>query len=224
VDWKTIVDNLYGRGANLKGWVWVTENARGYSPELDVFPYNPEKAKELWDQVGLSDGVEIDIWTWESGEFPFLPQVAELVSKDWEDNLGIKANVNVGDQQPIKKAWNNRELPGSFLLRTNEARFDGTSITRGGFADPETAWRAVKDPRIEPWKRIFDRAGIALDHINPDTRDKRFTEAYKILRDQAHWYGPFSSNVPWGLGPRIKTYEPWILVPYFTAVWTTELN
>jgi len=63
-DWKTIVDNLYGRGTNLKGWVWVTENAMGYSPELDVFPYNPEKAKELWDQVGLSDGVEIEIWTW----------------------------------------------------------------------------------------------------------------------------------------------------------------
>ncbi|MEE8158962.1 MAG: ABC transporter substrate-binding protein [Dehalococcoidia bacterium] len=224
VDWKTIVDNLYGRGANLKGWVWVTENAMGYSPELDVSPYDPAKAKELWAQAGLTDGVEIDIWTWEAGDLPFLPKVSELVADYWEDNLGIKANVNVGDQQSIKKAWNNRQLPGSFLLRTNEARFDGTSITRGGYTNPKIAWRILDNPEVEPWKSIADIANRAIADVNIETRAQSFTETYKELREMAHWYGPFSSNIPWGVGPRIKTYEPWILVPYFTAVWTIELK
>lgn len=224
VDWKTIVDNLYGRGANLKGWVWVTENAMGYSPELDVSPYDPAKAKELWAQAGLTDGVEINIWTWEAGDLPFLPKVSELVASYWKDNLGIKVKVNVGDQQSIKKAWNNRLLAGSFLLRTNEARYDGTSITRGGYTNPNTAWRIVSDPAVEPWKSFADIANTAIGDVNTETRAQSFTDAYKLLREEAHWYGPFSSNIPWGVGSRVKSYEPWILVPYFTAPWTIELK
>ena len=224
IDAKLIAEELYGRGATLKGWAWATENALGYGPNLDAFPYDPAKAKELWAQAGLSDGVEINIWTWEAGSFPLLPQVAELVAKDWETNLGMKVNVEIGDQAAIKDRWNNRELPGDLLIGDNEARFDGTSITRGGFANPNTAWRAVKDARVEPWKTIADRAGIALDDINEATRHQSFNEAYEYLRDQAYYWGPFSSNVPWGVGPRLKSYEPWTLVPYFTAVWTIELK
>ncbi len=168
--------------------------------------------------------MEINIWTWEAGSFPFLPQVAELIARDWETNLGMKVNVEIGDQAAIKDRWNNRELPGDLLIRDNEARYDGTSITRGGFANPNVAWRAVKDPRVEPWKTIADRAGIALDDINDATRHQSFNEAYEYLRDQAYYWGPFSSNVPWGVGPRLKSYEPWTLVPYFTAVWTIELK
>ncbi|MCZ6535487.1 MAG: ABC transporter substrate-binding protein [Chloroflexi bacterium] len=224
-DVKLIADELYGRGATAKGWAWATGNALGYGPNLDHFPYDPAKAKELWAQAGLEgQTIEIGLWTWESGGFPFLPQVAELVAKDWEKNLGIKATVNVGDQQAIKKSWNNRELAGDLLIRENEARFDGTSITRGGFTNPDIAWRGIKDPRVEPWKRIADRAGIALDDLNTETRDKSFNEAYVFLRDEAYYWGPFYSNLPWGVGSRIKTYEPWSLVPYFTAVWTIELN
>ena len=132
--------------------------------------------------------------------------------------------MNVGDQQAIKKSWNNRELAGDLLIRENEARFDGTSITRGGFANPDIAWRGIKDSRVEPWKRIADRVGIALDDLNPETRDQSFNDAYVFLRDEAYYWGPFYSNFPWGVGSRVKTYEPWSLVPYFTAVWTIELN
>ena len=224
-DVKLIAEELYGRGATAKGWAWATGNALGYGPNLDHFPYDPAKAKELWAQAGLEGtNLEIDLWTWESGGFPFLPQVAELVAEDWEKNLGIKATVNVGDQSAIKAQWNNRELAGSLLIRENEARFDGTSITRGGFTNPETRWRGVKDPRIEPWKRISDRAEVALDDLNPDTRDQSFNEAYEFLRDEAYYWGPFYSNLPWGVGPRVKSYAPWTLVPYFTAIWTVELK
>jgi ABC-type transport system substrate-binding protein len=224
-DTQLIAEELYGRGATAKGWAWATGNALGYGPNLDAFPYDPAKAQDLWRQAGLEgQSLEIDIWTWESGSFPFLPQVAELIANDWEENLGIKATVNIGDQQAIKQSWNNRELSGGLLMRENEARFDGTSLTRGGFTNPDMPWRALKDSRIEPWKSIADRVGVALDDINPDTRDQSFNDAYEYLRDEAYFWGPFSSNLPWGVGPRIKSYEPWSLVAYFTAAWSIELN
>ena len=224
VDYKSIVENLYGSGATLKGWTWVTENALGYSPELDGRPYDPEKAKQLWAQAGLGDGLEFTIHTWDAGDLPFLPQVAELVASAWKENLGINATVEVGEQQSIKAAWNNRQYGGDVLIRTNEARYDGTSLVRGGYTNPDIAWRPISDPRIEPWKTIAAPVHLALNDLNPDTRPQSFNKTYIYLRELNYTWGPFSSNVPWGVGPRIKTYQPWTLVPYFTAVWTIELN
>jgi hypothetical protein len=153
-----------------------------------------------------------------------LPQVAELVAKDWEANLpGMSIEVNIGDQGAIKDVWNNREIPGDVLIRDNEARYDGTSITRGGFCNVGTAWRAVKDPAFEPWKTICGEASKALDDAS-STREASFQTAYKYLRDESLMWGPFFSNVPWGIGPRVASYEPWTLVPYFTAPWTIELK
>ena len=224
VDYASIAENLYGRGATLKGWTWVTANAMGYSPEIDAFPYDPEKAKQLWADAGLGEGVEITIHTWDAGDLPFLPQVAELVASAWTDVLGANVSVNVGDQQSIKAAWNNRQYAGDVLIRTNEARYDGTSITRGSYTNPDIAWRATSDSRVEPWKSIADRVHVALNDIDLETRPDSFTEVYKYLQDLSYTYGPFSSNVPWGVGPRIKKYEPWTLVPYLTGIWTIELN
>ncbi|MQG80599.1 MAG: ABC transporter substrate-binding protein [SAR202 cluster bacterium] len=225
-DFKTIGEELYGRGASLKGWAWATENALGYTPELDYYPYDPAKAAELWKAAGLGadNPVSIKIHTWEAGSFPMLPQVAELVAKDWEANLpGMSIEVNIGDQGAIKDVWNNREIPGDVLIRDNEARYDGTSITRGGFCNVGTAWRAVKDPAFEPWKTICGEASKALDDAS-STREASFQTAYKYLRDESLMWGPFFSNVPWGIGPRVASYEPWTLVPYFTAPWTIELK
>ena len=224
VDYASIVDNLYARGATRKGWTWVTQNAMGYSPEIDAFPYDPVKAKQLWADAGLGEGVEITIHTWDAGDLPFLPQVAELVASAWTDVLGANVSVNVGDQQSIKAAWNNRQYAGDVLIRTNEARYDGTSITRGSYTNPDIAWRATADSRVEPWKSIADQVHVALNDINPETRPDSFTDVYRYLQDLSYTYGPFSSNVPWGVGPRIKKYEPWTLVPYLTGIWTIELN
>ena len=49
----------------------------------------------------------------------------------------------VGDAAATRQQWNNREFPGDVLVRTNEARFDGTSITQGGYLNEAIAWRAV---------------------------------------------------------------------------------
>jgi ABC-type transport system substrate-binding protein len=76
-DTRAIQEALYGKGATHEGHGWATTNAMGYSSDLDGFPYDPAKAKELWAAAGLDETVTFKIWTWESGSFPFLPQVAE---------------------------------------------------------------------------------------------------------------------------------------------------
>jgi peptide/nickel transport system substrate-binding protein len=224
-DTRAIQEALYGKGATHEGHGWATTNAMGYSSDLDGFPYDPAKAKELWAAAGLDDSVTFKIWTWESGSFPFLPQVAELMVTDWKKNVGIDVDIEIGDQAAIKQSWNNRNLPGDMLIRDNEARYDGTSITVGGYCNHDTRWRMNEPETADGAARCKVIQDLALNHVvTGQEQHDNFNAAYKFIRDEGMHWGPFYSNVPWGAGKRIANYEPWKLVPYFTAPWTITLK
>ena len=231
IDRKTIVDNLYGRGGTMKGWGHVTPNSMGYSEALDPPAYDLDKAIALLKEAGIEDGkwkgeqVKFSIYTWEAGDTPLLPELSQLFRDAWVENLGFDVDVVVGDAAGTRQAWNNRELPGHVLVRTNEARYDGTSIVTGSWTNPEIAWRAIKGPDAEPFKRTtVPAARKALADINPDTRAASFNEAYKVLKDENLWWSAFFTNLPWGVGPTVSSYEPWKLVPYVTALYTVEMK
>jgi hypothetical protein len=73
-------------------------------------------------------GSKLNIHSWEAGEVPFLPAVAEVIADMWRTNLGIDREVIVGDATGIRVRRQSRELDGDFNLRSNEARFDGMSL------------------------------------------------------------------------------------------------
>ena len=224
-DTRAIQEALYGKGATHEGHGWATSNALGYSTDLDGFPYDPDKAAALWKSAGLDDSLTFKIWTWEAGAFPFLPQVAELMAADWKKNVGISVDIEVGDQAAIKQQWNNRSLPGDMLIRDNEARYDGTSITTGHYCNHDARWR-VNEPEVPDGAARCDKIKeLALNHVSQgDVRQQQFNDAYKFIKDESMHWGPFYANVPWGAGPRVANYEPWKLVPYFTAPWTISLK
>jgi len=229
---KEILEQLYGRGATQKGWAHVTPSSLGYSPELDPLPFDLRQAKALLAEAGIVDGkwngeqVSFDVYTWDAGDVPLLPELSQLFLDAWRFNLGFDVGIVVGDASRVRSQWNNRELAGNVIVRTNEARFDGTSLLSGGWANPDIPWRAINNPNSEPFASTSVSAvKRALEDINPHTRADSFNEAYRVLKDEHIWWSAFHSNVPWGFGPRVKTgsYRPWTLVPYLTAIWTIEL-
>ena len=224
-DTRAIQEALYGDGATHKGHGWATANALGYSSDLDGFPYDPDKAAALWKSAGLDESLTFKIWTWEAGSFPFLPQVAELMAADWKKNVGITVDIEIGDQAAIKQQWNNRSLPGDMLIRDNEARYDGTSITTGHYCNHDARWRVNEPETADGAARCDKIKELALNHVvTGQERHDNFNAAYQFIRDESMHWGPFSANVPWGAGPRIANYEPFVLVPYFTAPWSISLK
>ena len=237
LDKESIVNDLYSPQAiNADSWSHVTPNSLGWGENLRPRAYDLEKSAELLKSIGYggADGLDgtdangeqiaFKVYTWEAGDLPGLPDLAQLY-KDFWDELGWEVEVVVGDAAATRQAWNNREYPGDVLVRTNEARYDGTSITQGAYNNKAIAWRAIDDPEKEPWASTTTPVVIkGLSDLNEATRQQSYNEMYAYLYDQAYWGDGFNTNVPWGMGPDVATYEPWSLVPYVTAIWTVTLK
>ena len=237
LDKDAIVNGLYSPEAiNADSWSHVTPNSLGWGENLRPRAYDLDKSAELLKSIGFggADGLDgtdangeqiaFTIYTWEAGDLPLLPDLAQLY-KDFWAKLGWDVSVVVGDAAATRQAWNNREYPGNVLVRTNEARYDGTSITQGAFNNKAIAWRAIDDPEKEPWANSTTPVVIkGLSDLNAATRQQSYNEMYAYLYDQAYWGDGFNTNVPWGLGSEVASYEPWSLVPYVTAIWTLRLK
>ena len=136
----------------------MTPSTIGYRDGVaDPRPHDVEKAKQLLEEAGV-DIPPFDIWTWEAGDLPLQPQLAEVFSTTWNNELGLETKVRTGDATSVRQQWNERKLPGSVLVRTNETRWNGLSITRGmyTYAAGAKAWRDLRsrvDVRRSPeWR------------------------------------------------------------------------
>lgn len=223
IDKDLIINQLYGPEAAVsRGWNWATPNALGYSPDLDPFPYDPDKAKQLMADAGYPDGEgfgTLEIHTWKAGDVPFLPEQAQLIADMWEKNLGIDVDVIVGEAATVRERWFDRQLDGKVIVRANETRWDGGSITNAIYGNVEGS--AHLGGRRDDLVQV---AKDALAVVDPALRQEAFNEAYKVLREEHYEFGTGYVNLPWGVGPRIASWEPWPVVAYQTAIWTMKLN
>jgi ABC-type transport system substrate-binding protein len=224
MDLKLMQSQLYGGPEvfQIKGWSGATPSTIGYRPELDPFPYDPDKARQLLAEAGYPGGKgfgKLVINTWQSVASPLMPEAAQLTAEFWRRDLGLDVEVKVGDEATLKKAQSQTEdLYGQILWRDNETRIDASGLLRSSWGQRESKSRAHNDPEL------FALVDQALAELDPVEREKVLNSTYRRLRDEAYFITPGYLNVPWGVGPRIRTWEPYPLALYVSAVNTITLE
>ena len=213
----------------IKGSPLATPSGVGYLPtgELDPFPYDPERAQALFQEAGykvpgVSTGADFNygedwiVWTWPGGAtVPQMVELTQLVCAMWKEVLGIKCKINVGEETTIKDRLYAGEIPGQYLIRSNEHAYDGGSKFRGRFADPEGSYISY-DPTIKP---MVDALLAATD---PEEREKLYYKAHKAAVE-AHWdFSPGYLNAPYGVTNDIVSWEPWPIEVSPSALWTVR--
>ena len=223
VDKQLIVDQLYGPDvAEVKGFSFVFPSSLGYSPGLDPFPYDPEKARELLAQAGYPGGQGLPkqiINTWVAGDVPFLPEQAQLIAQMWRDNLGIEAEVKVGEEVATRERWFGGQLNGEYLLRPNESRWDtaGGMLALYGHFDRAAH---IAGKREEIREKVLAATAV----VDPALRQDVLADAWMFLREEHYEWTTGITHSLYGVAPRIETWEPWPLVAYLTGVWTIRIN
>lgn len=222
-DKEIIRDRLYSPEVLiLKGWSGVTPSTIGYSSELDPFPYDPDKARQLLAEAGYPGGEgfgKLIINTWVSTSSPLMPEAAQLGAEMWKKELGLDVEVRVGEEGALKKAYSYTEdLYGQVLWRDNETRVDAGGILRSGYGTPDRFGRQHNDPEL------FAQVQEALAVFEPVEREMILNKNYRQMRDEAFniSYGYF--NIPWAVGSRIVTWEPYPLAIYISGLHTVTLE
>ncbi len=224
LDKMVMRDKLYGGPdvMQVRGWGPVTPSVIGYQSDLDPFPYDPNKARQLLADAGFAGGQgfgKLTINTWVSTTMPLMPEAAQLAADTWRRELGLDVVVKVGDEAALKKDTRLSDTYlGQILWRDNEARVDASSVIRSGYGSSDRQDRAHNDPQL------LNLTRTALAVFNPDERPKVLHDLYLQLRDEAIDIYPGYVNVPWAAGPRILTWEPYPLAFYPSALHTITLK
>ncbi len=242
---KVAIQELVGGSDvfHIAGTAAASPSGIGYRPNagLDPHPFDPVKARELFVEAGynvpeattpdettleavtnLADphypggGDNWPVWTWEAGaSVPKMLQIVEFVCEDWKTYLGLECEVNVGEEAAIKDRQYGGEIPGQYLVRSNEHEYDVASKLVGRFASPEGSYISY-DPLVKP---LVDAALAA-------TSVEEQAEAYYQALRQAHearWdFAPGYLDAPYAISARIEDWRPRALRPSPSALWTVR--
>ncbi|HZA25970.1 MAG TPA: ABC transporter substrate-binding protein, partial [Dehalococcoidia bacterium] len=222
LDMKVFQEELFGPEIYVpRGWTHVTPSSLGYSPELDPYPYDPEKARELLAQAGYPEGKgfpTLVVNTWVSRATPFLPESAQLAAEMWKEVLGIPVEVQLGDEANFKRLWiSEGALRGQILWRDNETRVDGGNINRGTYGTPENLGRQHNDPAL------FKMAQESVSVIDLNERAEAYNEFHKVLKEEVYELGLGYLNLPWGVGSRVQEWTPFPMAFWPSGLHTIKL-
>ena len=227
---------------HIAGTAAAAPSGIGYRADgtLDPFPFDPVKARELFIEAGynvpevntdaltapavtnLKDpvmpggGDEWNVWTWEAGAtVPKMLQIVEFVCDDWSTYLGLNCKVNVGEEAAIKDRQYGGEIPGQYLVRSNEHSYDTGSKLIGRFGDPAGSYISY-DPLTEPL------IATAVSSTTPETQEENYYQALRQAHE-GHWdFAPGYLDAPYAISARIDDWRPRALRPSPSALWTVR--
>jgi peptide/nickel transport system substrate-binding protein len=209
LDKELIRDTLFGPEVmEVRGWGHATPSAMGYASELDPFPYDPEKARQLLADAGYPGGEgfgEFKISTFQSSVIPFLTESAQVAADMWKKELGIEADIVVKDEGAHYDAVFAGEVVGWLRWEDNEGRWDGSGLTSIVYGNPDREVRPHNNPEI------FELMDNAMAIFDPEERDRVFQDVYRRLKDEAWEFSIGYVNAPWAVNSRVLTWGPYPL-------------
>ena len=222
-DKETMMERLYGGSvvAVAKGWGAVTPGTIGYSADLDPLPFDPDKARQMLADEGYPNGEgfgKVIINTYVSPVHPYLPESAQVAADYWKRELNLDVEVRISEEAATKGQWREGELGGQIVFYDNQARLDAAGITNFLYGRSDHSRRLHDDPEIH--KAVQDAVAV----FDPETRPQVLNELYKMLWDEHIELAIGYVNTPWGLGPRIDSWEPWPLALHPTGRHTITLR
>lgn len=99
VNKQEIIDHVLNGQGKVVANHW-REDMEGYNPDVEPFPYDPEKAKELLAEAGYPDGFTITMQT-STGAFTQAVEVGQAIAGYLED-VGVTVEIETLDYSTLR--------------------------------------------------------------------------------------------------------------------------
>ena len=195
IDKDLILDALYDGHGRVQTCQLATPTFFGYNPDLEAYPYDPERARELLAEAGYENGVEIDLkYRTSSGDDELTEAMAAMLNE-----VGFRTNHII--------------LEGGEFLRQLSAFELRNFATLGMSTAPDATYGFnifLSDAPYSYYRNPeFDEVVLqAQKAIDPAEREALLHEAAQIACDDPTVLFLFTLDEIYGVADRVSGWEP----------------
>jgi len=232
-DKKVLQERLMGgpEVMELRGWWVITPSTIGYSPELAPWPFDPNKARQLFAEAGYKTptnpgGKDFGKLVINANQDPLiapLMESAQLVGDFWSRELGINVEIKTWDKANFttQRAVAFEQFDGTISWTAQNTRLDAGGVTRNYHLNLQKGGPSARH-HADP--ELFAIVEKALTGIGQEGYEKNLNSMYRRLREEAYDISAGGYiNTPYAVGPRIKSWQPYRVAEYASALHTIQL-
>ena len=190
IDKQAIVDAFFEGRAQVAANP-MPPSISGYNSDIDPYPYDPAKAKELLAEAGY-DGKEIELWAMPVARpyMPDSPKVAEVIKKNLED-VGIPSKIVTFEWATYLDKAKNGEADAFMLGWTGDNgdadNFIYTLLDKDNIGSNNYAYYSNDE--------VHDLLIAAQSETDEAKRNDLYKQAQVIIHEEAPWV-PLAHSTP----------------------------
>ena len=236
IDRQTIVDRLYaGEGGPTTSFL-SGPGSFGFNAELEGYPYDPDRAKQLMKDAGYANGFKVRFMTYlYDADFPDMPTLSQAVL-GYLQELGIDGTVQVMEWTAMKEEMVNQlhaacggdtvwciedaanpqvagQEPYTIFLRGNDTRYHAANQNRG-YMTSEGRRPVIQDVRVaEGLNKVFAEFDL-------EKQRDLFEDYNRIVHEEYIQGLLIYANALFAVSDRIADWQPITGRTYPNNQWT----
>lgn len=207
VDWDSIIELIYAGEAQRVATYPFARLGDGFDQDLEPYPYDPDRARQLLADAGYPDGFETTVRLRPYGGVPDIVAMGEAIATMWED-IGVRSAL-----QPVEGGVDSR------LNREHDPEVQNTVRTTRATFFPVGIHGSIQCnlPDLGPGTQSGRHTCHDIDHneylqakitVDPQERHRLAQEVNRWLHREYATVGAIEVNLIYAVGPRIADWQP----------------
>jgi peptide/nickel transport system substrate-binding protein len=171
----------------------------GHDPDMQPYPFDPERARELLAEAGFADGFDVTLVS-PNGRYPNDRLASEAIAGMWSE-VGVRTTVQVMDWSPFVEGVLGK-THDAFFFQQIGVPLDASLSINFDSTKEGAAWQGYTNPEAD---RIIQEAITVLDEAE---RNAMYLELNHILYEDAPWVFLWNAQGLTGVREEVQDWEP----------------